>query len=220
MTVMWIFQRLIRCLIRRKVGEHRGTWGKDASRGGGGWKPLPSAPLAPMPETTSAACLPALNLLFDPRAVHFQTAHYQVLLQHWSQLGWVKQWRQGKAVVFGLHWGTILALPRPIYDPGCQPSHEGLILNSRNAKAASVAANVAKPAAQSAPTASVGAPIEAPTAASHFRDAMGAVHKQAPVLHLRYGACLFRLIFRSPALISRDQCLIFEPPVEMLKVKG
>ena len=38
-----------------------------------------------------------------------------------------------------------------------------------------MAANVAKPAAQSASTAGVGAPIEAPTAASHFRDAMGAV---------------------------------------------
>ena len=38
-----------------------------------------------------------------------------------------------------------------------------------------MAANVAKSAAQSAQTASAGAPIEAPTAASHFRDAMGAV---------------------------------------------
>ena len=36
MTVMTIFRRLIRCLIRRKEGEHRGTSGKDASRGGGG----------------------------------------------------------------------------------------------------------------------------------------------------------------------------------------
>ena len=36
MTVMWIFRRLIRCLIRRKEGEHRGTWGKDASKGGSG----------------------------------------------------------------------------------------------------------------------------------------------------------------------------------------
>ena len=102
-----------------------------------------------MPETTSVGSLPALNLLFDPRAIRFQTAHYQVLLQQWTQLGWVKQWRQGKAVVFRVDWGTVLALPRPIYDPGCQPSYEGLIPNSRSAKAASVAANVAKPAAQS-----------------------------------------------------------------------
>ena len=99
---------------------------------GGGvwvWKPLPGAPLAPMPKTTSVGSLPALNLLFDPRAVRFGTPRYQVLLQHWAQLGWVKQWRQGKAVVFGVDWGTFLAW--------C-------------------------------------------------------------------GACLFRLIFRSPALISRD----------------
>ena len=34
---------------------------------------------------------------------------------------------------------------------------------------------MAKPAAQSAPRASAGAPIEAPTAASHFRDATGVV---------------------------------------------
>ena len=175
MTVMWIFRRLIRCLIRRKEGEHRGTWGNDDSRGGGVWKPLPRAPLAPMPEATSAGSLPALNLLFDPCAARFGTAHYQLLLQHWTQLGWGKQWRQGKAVVFGVDSGTVLALPQLIYDPGCQPSYEGLIPNSRTAKAASVPANVAKPAAQSAPTAGVGAPIEAPTAASHFRDAMGAI---------------------------------------------
>ena len=58
--------------------------------GGGVWKPLPGAPLAPMPETTSVGNLPALNLLFDPRTICFQTAHYQVLLQHWTQLGSVK----------------------------------------------------------------------------------------------------------------------------------
>ena len=55
------------------------------------------------------------------------------------------------------------------------PSGLGLIPNSRSVKAASVAANVAKPAAQWVPMASAGAPIEAPTVASQFRDAMGAV---------------------------------------------
>ena len=130
-----------------------------------------------MPETTSVGSLPTLNLLFDPHTIRFQTAHYQVLLQQRTQLGWVKHWRQGKAVVLRVNWGTSLALARPIYDPGCQPSYEGLVPNSRSAKAASVAANVAKPAAQSAPTASVGAPIHAPTIASHFRDAMGAVQE-------------------------------------------
>ena len=187
---MWISRRLIRCLIRRKDGEHRGTWGKDASRGGGVWKPLPGSPLAPMPEATSVGSLPALNLLYDPRAVHFGTAHCQVLLQHWTQLAWVKQWRQGKAVVFGVDWGTILALPRPIYDPGCQPSYQGLIPGSRTAKAAAVAANVAKPAAQSAPTASAGAPEVAPTVASHFRDAMGAVQAAGTVATFEVW-CLF-----------------------------
>ena len=72
MTVMLIFRRSIRCLIRQKEGKHRGTSGKDASRGGGlVWKPLPGAPLAPMPGTISAGSLLALNLLFDPRAVRF-----------------------------------------------------------------------------------------------------------------------------------------------------
>ena len=123
MTIMWIFRRLIRCLIRWKDGEHRGTWGKDVFKGGVWvWKPLPGAPLAPMPEATSAGSLPALNLLFDPRAVCFGTAHYQVLLQHWTQLGWVKQWRQGKAVLFGVDWGTVLALPRD----ACQAHPGGL----------------------------------------------------------------------------------------------
>ena len=86
-----------------------------------------------------------------------------------------QQWRRGKTVVFGLDWATVLALPRPIYDPGCQPAYEGLIPNSRSVKAASVAANVAKAEAQWAPMASAGAPIEAPSAAYDFRDAMGAM---------------------------------------------
>ena len=46
LTVMWIFRMLIRCLIRRKEGEHRGAWGKDASRGGGLETP-PWCPLRP-----------------------------------------------------------------------------------------------------------------------------------------------------------------------------
>ena len=152
MTVMWIFRRLIRCLIRRREGKHRGTMGEDASSGGVWvWKPLPSTPLAPMPESISAGSLPALQLLFDPRAVRFGTRHYHVVLQHFAQLGRFKQWRQGKAVVFPVDWATVLALPRPIYDPGCQASYEGLIPNSRSVKAASVAVNAAKPAAQCGP---------------------------------------------------------------------
>ena len=47
----------------------------------------------------------------------------------------------------GVDWATVLALPRPIYDPGCQPLYEGLVPQSRAVKAAAVAANVAKPAA-------------------------------------------------------------------------
>ena len=60
-----------------------------------------------MPGTTTVGSLPALNLLFDPRAIRFQTAHYQVLLQHWTQVGRVKQWWQGRAVVLGVDWGTV-----------------------------------------------------------------------------------------------------------------
>ena len=100
MTVMWIFRRLIRCLIRRREGniEAPGVW--LPPRGGVWvWKPLPGAPLAPMLESISVGSLPVVNLLFDPHAVRFGTPHYQVL-QQWAQLGWVKQWRQGKAVPF------------------------------------------------------------------------------------------------------------------------
>ena len=86
-----------------------------------------------------AACL---KLLFDPRAVRFGTPHYEMLLHHCAQLGWVKQWRQCKAVVFRSEWATNLALPRPIYDPGCKSLYEGLIPKSRSMRAASVAANV------------------------------------------------------------------------------
>ena len=197
MTVMCIFRRLIRCLIRRNEGKHGGTWGKDASRGGV-WvlKPHPRAPLAPMPEAISVGALPALNLLYDPRGVLFGTPHWLVLLQHWGQLGWVRQWRQGKAVAFGVDWATVLAHPRPVYDPGCQPSYEGLVPQSRAAKAAPTAATTAKPGAQAAPMASAAAPVapvEAPSAAALFREAMGAV--QAGGLNGSFEVCVLRACF-------------------------
>ena len=148
--------------------------------GGGVWvlKPLPGAPFAPMPEAISAGALPALNLLFDPCGVRFGTPHYLVLLQHWAQLGWVKQWRQAKAVAFGVDWATVLALPRPIYDPGCQSSYESLVPQSRAVKLATAAATAAKLGAQAAPMASAGAPVapmEAPNASALFLEAMGVV---------------------------------------------
>ena len=137
--------------------------------------------------------LPALNLLFDPPGVRFGTPHYLVLLQHWAQLGWVRQWRQGKAVAFGVDWAIVLALPRPIYDPGCQPSYEGLVTQSRAVKSATAAATAAKPGAQAAPMASAGAPVapvEAPTAAALFREAMGAV--QAGGVNGSFEVCVLR----------------------------
>ena len=131
-----------------------------------------------MPQAITVGALPALNLLFDPHGVRFGTPHYLVLLQHWAQVGWVRQWRQGKAVAFGVDWATVLALPRPIYDPGCQPSYEGLVPQSSAVNTATAAATAAKPGAQAARMASAGAlvaPVEAPSAAALFREAMGAV---------------------------------------------
>ena len=72
----------------------------------------------------------------------------------------------------------MLALPRPIYDPGCQPSYEGLVPQSRAVKSTAVAATAAKPGAQAAPMASAGAPVapvDAPCAAALFPEAIGAV---------------------------------------------
>ena len=71
----------------------------------------------------------------------------------------------------------MLALPRPMYNPGCRPSYEGLVPQSRAVKSAALAATAAKPGAQAAPMASAGAPVahvEAPMAASLFQEAMGA----------------------------------------------
>ena len=81
-------------------------------------------------------------------------------------------------MAFRVDWATVLALPRPIYDPGCQPSYEGLVPQSRAVKSAAVAATAAKPGAQAARMGSAGAPValvEAPSAAALFREAMGAV---------------------------------------------
>ena len=116
MTVMWILRRLVRCLIRRKEGVTEAPRVRMPPGGGGSGSGNPSLvpPPCPMPEAISVGALPALNLLFDPRGVRFGTPHYLVLLQHKAQLGWVRQWRQGKAVAFGVDWATVLALPRPI----------------------------------------------------------------------------------------------------------
>ena len=108
----------------------------------------------------------------------------------------MRQWRQGKAVAFGVDWATVLAQPRPIYDPGCQPSYEGLVPQSRAAKAATTAATAAKPGAQAAPMASAAAPVapvEAPSAAALFREAMGAV--RAGGVNGSFEVCVLRACF-------------------------
>ena len=81
-------------------------------------------------------------------------------------------------MAFGVDWATVVALPRPIYDPGCQPSYEGLVPRSRAVKSATATATAAKPGAQAAPMASAGAPVapvEVPSASPLLREAMGAV---------------------------------------------
>ena len=194
MTVMWIFRRLIRCLICRNEGKHGGTWVKDACRGGGGLG-LETPPWCPpCPHTTSNQCGRLARTQFASLGVRFGTPHYLVLLQHWAQLSWVRQWRQGKAVAFGVDWASVLALPRPIYDPGCQPSYEGLVPQSRAVKSATTAATAAKPGAQAALMASAGAPVapvEAPSAAALFREAMGAV--QASGVNGSFEVCVLRV---------------------------
>ena len=94
--------------------------------------------------------------------------------------------------MFGVHWGTVPALPGPIHDPGCQPSYEGLIPSSHTAKDASVAANVAKPSAQSAPMWE--SPLRPLPRCLTSEMPWGQYRQQAPMLRLRYGDWLFRLI--------------------------
>ena len=61
-----------------------------------------------MPQATSVGSLPGSNLLYDRRAVHFGTAHYQVVLQHWTQPGQAVAARQGRGVR-----GRLGQCPRP-----------------------------------------------------------------------------------------------------------
>ena len=125
MTVLWVFHRLVRKLVR-KHGSGKGGWRRDPERGGGGWmwRPVTSAPLAPMPDSVRARGLPALNLLRDPHKVGFTTGHYVVLLQHSSRLGWVHLWHVGKACMWTPWWGNILTLQTPVYDLRHNRSYE------------------------------------------------------------------------------------------------
>ena len=51
----------------------------------------------------------------------------------------------GEAVVFWPLWASILGLPRPMYDLGCQASYQGLLSNTWLVKAAAKAADANQP---------------------------------------------------------------------------
>ena len=115
----------------------------------------------------------------------------------------------------------MLALPRPIYDPGCQPSYEGLVPQSRAVKSAAQAATAVKPGAQAAPMASAGArvaPVEAHSAAAPFREAMGAV--QAGGANGSFEVCCLPTCINFYDATLNSRYLIFAPPVEILKVRS
>ena len=120
------FRRLVRCLIRKHISR-KGKCGKDSSRGmcdlfKKKCKPRTTAPVS---ERADARSFPYLDLLGQPRDIHFHTSHYVVLPQHYCHLGWVQPWRAGKAFYFTPHRGNILALPVPVYEPQAELSYGG-----------------------------------------------------------------------------------------------
>ena len=124
------------------------------------------------PEKVSSGSLVALNLLADSRGVNFGTGHYLVGLQHWLALGWT-----GKSVQFAPVWSALLALPPPPpYDPAAQHSYEWLVPGSRTTRGLAAVTRTAPLAAAIAANNNTADPVEAPSPASSFRQAMGVLH--------------------------------------------
>ena len=129
--------------------------------------------MSPLPERISSGSLGALNLLSDPGGVRFGTGHYLVCLQHWVALGWCQQWRQGKSVQFAPVWSALLSLPTPAYNPAAQHTYEELVPGLRTTRGLAAVTRTAPPAATTANNAD---PVEAPSRASSFRQAMWVLH--------------------------------------------
>ena len=178
--------------------------------GGGGvwiWKPLPGALLAPMPKAIGVGALATRNLLFDPRGVRFGTPYYLVLLQHWAQLGWVRQWRQGKAMAFGVDWATMLALPRPSTTRGASPRTRAWSPSpARSSRPRWPRPRPNRgPRRPQWPVREPLRPLRRPAVPPHSPGRPWGQCRQAELTGvLRYVACLPALTFRTPALISRD----------------
>ena len=101
MTIMWIFRGLIRCLIRRKEGEHRRTWGKDASTGGGVGSGNPSLvpPWPPCPRPrVRAVCPHSICCLTPPRPLRGSALPGAATALDPAGLGQAVAARQGRCV--------------------------------------------------------------------------------------------------------------------------
>ena len=97
-------------------------------------------------------------------------------LQYWVALGWCQQWRQGKLVQFAPVWSCMLSLPTPRYDPAAQHTYNGLRPGSRTTRGLGAVTRMALPAATTANNAHAADPVEAPSPASSFTQAMGVLH--------------------------------------------
>ena len=126
--------------------------------------------------TGSLGSLGALNLLADPRGVRFGTGHDLVCLQHWVALGWCQQSRHGKSVQFASVWFALLSLPTPPPNPAAQHTYEGLMPGLRTTRGLVAVTQTAPPAATTANNANAADPVEAPSPASSFKQAMGLLH--------------------------------------------
>ena len=166
---------LVRCQIHMH-GEGKGTWRRDTEREGTWtWRPLPSEPMSPVFEGIGVGSLSSLNLCGDPRGVRFGTAHFLVALQHWVLLVWCTQWRQGKRVDFTVQWTAVVAGARPVYDPAVLHQYAGTGADTRTTPTAF--ATWAVPASATPPSRAhvMGDLVEAPTAYTLLRTAMGSV---------------------------------------------
>ena len=86
-------------------------------------------------------------------------------------------------------WFALLAQPTlPPYDPRAQHTYEGLVPGSRTTRGLAAVTRTAPPAAAIADNATAADPVEAPCAASNFRQPMGVLHAQ--VCSISEGVCV------------------------------
>ena len=191
MRIMWILQRSIRRLIRRKEGKLRGTFGKDASRGVGLPTP-PPGPVGPHAPGHEWGHFARIQFVLGPPRRRFRDGALPGAATALDPAGPGQAMAASQGCCAGGQLG---------HCPGPAPTGVSALVRRRRPSWPQMwpsrRPNRPKRPAWEPPLRLVRQRLTSEMPSGQYK-------QQAPVLRLRYGACLFCLIFRSPTLSAGD----------------